>query len=101
MSTVRETGPPPTQNWPTRACAGTDTRVFFPGKEGGGRDWVLERLAKSICGRCEAINACKAYAVPVADLSGIWAGMNEGQRSKERARLGMPGRRGARQQKEA
>jgi len=72
------------ETWPPRACTGSDTRLFFPGNENGGRDWVLERLAKSICHRCQALDACKAYAVPVADLSGIWAGMNENERTRAR-----------------
>lgn len=97
MTTVRETGPPPVDTWPLRACRGTDTRVFFPGKEGGGRDWVLERLAKSICQRCAAMRECRAYAIPIRDLSGVWGAMNENERTRVRN-----ARAGARkQQKEA
>lgn len=101
MSTIRETGPPPTQNWPPRACEGSDMRIFFPGRDGGGRAAGLEVAAKRMCQRCDALDQCRAYAVPVTDLCGIWGGLTEGQRSKERTRLGLPGRRGARQRKEA
>lgn len=80
MTTVRETGPPPVQNWPPRACEGADMRVFFPGKDGGGREAGLEAVAKRMCRRCKALEACKAYALPIKDLGGIWAGLNENER---------------------
>jgi WhiB family redox-sensing transcriptional regulator len=80
MSTVRDAGPPPVATWPEQACLGTDTRVFFPGNEGGGRNRVLEAMAKRICRRCPALEACKAYALPIKDLGGIWAGLNENER---------------------
>lgn len=103
MSTVRETGPPPVDTWPPRACDGTDTSVFFPGKQGGGTELGLVAAAKRICHRCEARAACRAYALPIADLRGIWGEMTEGQREKERTRLGLPGvrARGEKKQKEA
>lgn len=84
MSTVRDTRPPPVDRWPPRACEGTDTRVFFPGMDGGGRHAGLEAVAKRICGRCSALDECKAYALPIQDLRGVWAAMNEGERERAR-----------------
>jgi WhiB family redox-sensing transcriptional regulator len=99
VSTVRDTGPPPVDRWPLQACRNTDTRVFFPGKEGGGRDWGLERLAKSICQRCAAMRQCRAYAIPIADLGGIWGSMNENERTRVRKkRAAEAAGSGARQQ---
>lgn len=84
MTTVRDTKPPPVETWPRRACEGADTRVFFPGMDGGGRQAGLEALAKRLCVGCAALKACKAYAVPIKDLAGVWAGMNEGERARAR-----------------
>lgn len=92
MTTIRETGPPPVHTWPPRACAGIDTRLFFPGKEGGGREAGVEQQAKAVCRRCAAQRFCRAYAIPIADLSGVWGSMNENERARVRK---------ARQQKEA
>lgn len=84
MSTLRDAGPPPVDAWPPQACRGYDTRMFFPGKEGGGRNRVLEGMAKAVCRRCEAFDWCEAYSLPIVDLSGVWAGMNENERTRAR-----------------
>jgi WhiB family redox-sensing transcriptional regulator len=55
-------------------------RIFFPGLDGGGKTPGLEAVAKRMCRRCAALEACKAYALPIKDLGGIWAGLNESER---------------------
>lgn len=84
MSTVRETGPPRIHSWPPRACEGADTALFFPATDNGRPTAVAERRAKVFCDRCHARPDCAAYAVPVTDLAGIWAGMNANERTRAR-----------------
>jgi WhiB family redox-sensing transcriptional regulator len=70
MSTIREAGPPPIGSWPPQACTGKDTAMFFPVKAGS----VVEYTAKQWCRICQARPACLAYALPIEDLAGVWAG---------------------------
>ncbi len=62
------------------ACVGADTDLFFPGRG--------ERLdaAKRVCATCPVAAACRDYAVPVAELKGVWGGLSEVERRRLRAR---------------
>jgi WhiB family redox-sensing transcriptional regulator len=43
-----------------------------------------EEYAKRLCAGCPVINACGEYAIPRAELEGIWGGLTEGGRKKLR-----------------
>jgi hypothetical protein len=80
VTTIRETGPPPVDRWPPRACAGKETALFFPAKGGSG----VEYAAKQWCRICKAEEACLAYAMPIEDLTGVWGGLSANERTRRR-----------------
>lgn len=82
--TLRNVGPPRLQDWPPRACDGADPALFFPGNDTGGRRVVAEDAAKALCNRCAAVRECRAYAVPIVDLAGIWGSLNVNERKRAR-----------------
>lgn len=66
-------------HWMEQAnCASTDPDLFESKK---GRN---NPEAKRVCGRCDVREECAAYAIPIPDLRGIWAGLSEAERKKLR-----------------
>lgn len=80
MSSIRDTGPPDVDSWPPRACEGRDPSMWFP--EQGAQQAAA--WAKRVCRGCEARQRCEDYAMPIFDLSGIWAGMSAKERTERR-----------------
>jgi WhiB family redox-sensing transcriptional regulator len=69
--------------WQERAlCAQTDPEAFFPEKGGSTRE------AKRICSGCEVRVECLEYALENDERFGIWGGMSERERRKQRRRAG-------------
>jgi WhiB family transcriptional regulator, redox-sensing transcriptional regulator len=69
--------------WQERAlCAQTDPEAFFPEKGGSTRE------AKRICAGCEVRAECLEYALENDERFGIWGGMSERERRKQRRRAG-------------
>ncbi|MDT3439032.1 WhiB family transcriptional regulator [Pseudofrankia sp. BMG5.37] len=67
--------------WQERAlCAQTDPEAFFPEKGGSTRE------AKRICSGCEVRAECLEYALAKDERFGIWGGMSERERRKQRRR---------------
>jgi WhiB family redox-sensing transcriptional regulator len=67
--------------WQERAlCAQTDPEAFFPEKGGSTRE------AKRICSGCEVRAECLEYALENDERFGIWGGMSERERRKQRRR---------------
>jgi Transcription factor WhiB len=67
--------------WQERAlCAQTDPEAFFPEKGGSTRE------AKRICSGCEVRDECLEYALANDERFGIWGGMSERERRKQRRR---------------
>lgn len=67
-------------SWTRRgACRTTPPWVFFPA-QGDSLD-----TAKGVCSRCPVRQECADYAVPHADLRGIWGGLSEAERRRLRA----------------
>ncbi|KPM51431.1 transcription factor WhiB [Frankia sp. CcI49] len=67
--------------WQERAlCAQTDPEAFFPEKGGSTRE------AKRICSGCEVRIECLEYALENDERFGIWGGMSERERRKQRRR---------------
>ncbi|WP_163551362.1 WhiB family transcriptional regulator [Candidatus Frankia alpina] len=70
-----------TMEWQERAlCAQTDPEAFFPEKGGSTRE------AKRICSGCEVRAECLEYALENDERFGIWGGMSERERRKQRRR---------------
>ena len=63
---------------PRAQCRGEDRDLFFPPL---GTDPVKARV---ICSICPVRQECLDYALPQADLAGIWAGTSAKQRQKLR-----------------
>lgn len=59
-------------------CAQTDPEMFHPEKGGSTKD------AKTICGRCDVILECRAYALRNNEQEGIWGGLSAPERRKIR-----------------
>ncbi len=86
MTTTWPTFPgtiPPFADHPDRACANTDTDVFFP--DGGGDNGAE---AKAICADCPLKQLCADWAAQQPRLKGIWGGFSE--RDRERLRGSRP-----------
>lgn len=71
------------------ACQGADWDTFFPG-----RGDSVER-AKSICATCPVIEPCREYAITNVIREGVFGGMSERERRRERhqrvrERCGLP-----------
>ncbi len=72
---------PEPMEWQERAlCAQTDPEAFFPEKGGSTRE------AKRICSGCEVRPQCLEYALANDERFGIWGGMSERERRKQRRR---------------
>jgi len=66
--------------WRARgACAVVPTEVFFPGRG------VSLEAAKGVCRSCPVVQDCRDYAVPLAELKGVWGGLGEVERRRLRA----------------
>jgi WhiB family transcriptional regulator, redox-sensing transcriptional regulator len=63
------------------ACVGHG-ELFFPGP--GGAYVIAVNQAKAICDDCPVIESCREYALNDASLEGIWAGMTDRERKRER-----------------
>ncbi|MFE2992371.1 WhiB family transcriptional regulator [Streptomyces sp. NPDC059262] len=62
------------------ACAGEDPEVFFPvGTSGPALHDV--RAAKRICHRCPVETACLEWALATGQMTGVWGGASETERT--------------------
>jgi WhiB family redox-sensing transcriptional regulator len=64
------------------ACRGEDSSLFFAPSYFERREEKndRERRAKTICARCEVVDACLEYALRTRESHGVWGGMNEQER---------------------
>lgn len=62
-------------------CAETVPDVFFPTKG----DHETAKAAKSICGRCDVVEECLAFALRTGQTVGIWGGKSARQLGDIRA----------------
>jgi WhiB family redox-sensing transcriptional regulator len=75
-------------SWQDRvACAGIDARLFFgpDGEPWQERD-IREAKAKAVCARCPVRVQCLDYALGNSIKHGIWGGLNQEERARERRR---------------
>jgi WhiB family transcriptional regulator, redox-sensing transcriptional regulator len=72
-------GFPPVSTHPDRACKDADPALFFTEQPGHLGKRVEER-AKAICAGCPVLEDCRAWALPITDLYGLWAGMTMRER---------------------
>ena len=69
-------GPGP---WVANArCRNAPREIFFPTR---GED--LDP-ARAICAHCPVIDQCRDYAIPISELHGVWGGLSENERRRER-----------------
>jgi WhiB family redox-sensing transcriptional regulator len=80
-STLRDS--PPAPSWAGAACHGHDPELWFPHESGWGTAREAHE-AKAVCAICPVRSACAAYAIPIVDLSGVWAGLTAGDRRRIR-----------------
>jgi len=66
------------------ACRDSDPDVFFPDDEAPTYE-VLVDVARDICSRCHVLDLCRAHGIEYEEF-GIWGGMTEQERRKERKR---------------
>ncbi len=65
--------------WHARAaCRGLETEIFFP------TDQITLTKARRICSHCPVSSECADFALAHPSLKGIWAGMSERRRARER-----------------
>jgi WhiB family redox-sensing transcriptional regulator len=71
--------------WVKRAaCHGSATDLFLPEAD----DTKTVHLAKAVCARCPVVEQCRAYGLAHPCEVGIWGGLTERERSRERRRSG-------------
>ena len=75
-------------SWQDRAaCRGMDVRLFFgPDGEQRPERESREAEAKAVCASCPVQAQCLDYALGKSIKHGIWGGLNEGERARERRR---------------
>lgn len=71
-------------------CAQTDPEMFFP-EQGDGNAG-----AKRVCGRCDVVSQCLAYALAGDERFGVWGGMTPGERNRVKKNLPAEHRPGSR-----
>jgi WhiB family redox-sensing transcriptional regulator len=63
------------------ACRQVDTTLFYsPEGERGPRKERREAAAKQVCGSCQVVEVCAAYAVASREPYGTWGGLSETDR---------------------
>jgi hypothetical protein len=66
------------------ACRNSDPDVFFPDDDLEESTYeMLVATAKDICGRCPVLAMCREHGIQYEEY-GIWGGMTEAERRKER-----------------
>lgn len=73
-------------DWRHRAaCRDEDPELFFPiGTTGPALLQVDE--AKSVCGRCNAVDECLTWALSSDQDAGVWGGLSEDERREVKRR---------------
>jgi hypothetical protein len=59
--------------------------VFFPGR---GEETAT---ARAVCGACPVVEECRAYALDIPGLKGVWGGLSEHERLFRRHQPVVPG----------
>lgn len=70
----------------TQACAAAPPAAAAAFAAAPGAD---PALAKTLCGTCNFLAECRAYAL-IADVSGVWGGLDAADRDQARAAGGLP-----------
>ena len=75
-------------SWQDRAaCTGMDAQLFFaPDGERGQEREIREAKAKAVCALCPVRAQCLDYALGNSIKQGIWGGLNQEERARERRR---------------
>jgi WhiB family redox-sensing transcriptional regulator len=74
-------------HWQNRAVCGAHALLFFgPDGETEPERKIRERKAKVVCASCPVRVECLDYALEQYVRSGIWGGLNETERFRERLR---------------
>jgi WhiB family transcriptional regulator, redox-sensing transcriptional regulator len=75
-------------SWLDRAaCAGVDGHLFFaPDIERTQDREIREAKAAAICAQCPVRAQCLDYALSNSIKHGIWGGLNQSERARERRR---------------
>jgi WhiB family transcriptional regulator, redox-sensing transcriptional regulator len=69
------------------ACGGMDALLFFgPDHEARPEREICEAKAKAVCALCPVRVQCLDYALRNSIRHGIWGGLNEDERARERRR---------------
>lgn len=83
LAAIRCAPTPP--DWTLAACRRHDPDLWFPGAGAG--DTPVR--AKRICWTCPIVAVCREYAIPQADLGGIWGGLSPLERARARRERGV------------
>ena len=77
-----------TPDWrDSAACRTESPRLFFgPDDEREGARLVREALAKAVCSACPVRVPCADFARNSGQKAGIWGGLTEDERARERRR---------------
>lgn len=69
------------------ACRGMDVLLFFgTGGELRPEREIREAKAKAVCASCPVRAKCLDYALGNSIMHGVWGGLNEEERARERRR---------------
>jgi WhiB family transcriptional regulator, redox-sensing transcriptional regulator len=73
-------------SWQDRAaCRGMDVLLFFgPDDQADPEREIREAKAKAVCALCPVRAQCLDYALQNSIKYGIWGGLNEEERARER-----------------
>jgi WhiB family transcriptional regulator, redox-sensing transcriptional regulator len=66
-------------------CRGLDSAVFFSPDGERGKDRARrEQGAKAMCRQCPVIAECRDHAMAVGEVFGVWGGLSEAERARQR-----------------
>jgi WhiB family redox-sensing transcriptional regulator len=79
-----------TPSWEGAACAGEDPELWFPSEAATAASTAA--TAKEICSGCPIVEECAEYAIPIAELVGVWGNLTAAQRRQKRFERSAPAR---------
>lgn len=88
MTTMREYVRTP--SWEGAACAGKNPELWFPSEAATAAPSAA--MAKAVCAVCPIVEDCAEYAIPIAELVGVWGNLTSAERRQKRYERGAPAR---------
>lgn len=84
MTNIQDRAAPPVALRPDRACAGADTKMFFPEDLRATERKLATRQARQLCFECPHQQECLTWALATNQQWGFWGGTTAYEREQLR-----------------